>query len=123
MTIQTRPVNSFPRDLVDKIYETQGYRAPTQPSHRDSFIEDMPVKIMSAGHIQFEDLIIVPGHNWDLREANIELLASDNLQQVGHTHLRNAATATIYRKIDPSAPAYIIFSWAPNDEEYFIYEF
>lgn len=125
---QTRAASSFPRDLVDKIYEAMGYHRPTQPSHRDSFIEDMQVKVMPADHILFEDainpqLIIIPGHNWDLREANIGLLATGNLQQVGHTHLRDAATATIYRKIDSTAPAYALFSWAPEDEEFFIYEF
>jgi hypothetical protein len=125
---QTRRVSDFPQEIVDKIYEAMGYYPPTQPSHRDPFIEDRQVKVMPANHILFEDertpqLIIIPGHNWDLREASIGLLTTGNLQQVGYTHLRDAATATIYRKIDSTAPAYALFSWAPEDVEFFIYEF
>ena len=112
-------VKDFPKQVVDKIYESHGYRPPQNDSERDPDIEEIVVEQLPSDEITFLNWVIVPGHNFDLREANISPICITNLRQVDHTHLRNAATATIYQKVDPNLPALLIFSWDDGKTWYY----
>lgn len=112
-------IKDFPREIVNKVYETQGYAPPRNPSEYDSFIEEMDIGQLPAIDIIFEDNVIVPGHNHDLRESNISPILRTNLRRVGKVHIKKGPTAEIYKKIDVTAPALLIFM--QEDGKYWFY--
>lgn len=105
------------KDLPDKLrngcYRSWGYYLPSHPNGKaDPEIDESDVPQRDASEVQYNDLVLVPDNGYDLRECNMRVVTTLNLQELAKMPaIQGGPYTRVLKKDDAAQPAYLLMEF------------